>query len=82
MSMQLSETEQAYWAALKAQKQASKQTLTTAKPVRTMDDQGNPIKRKRHARLNSDGRTAASQRALERCARMVYDYDRDFDYES
>ena len=31
---------------------------------------------------NADGRTKQGQLALERCARMVYDDDRDYDYET
>jgi len=33
-------------------------------------------------RRNADGRTRKGQRALERAARLTYQYDRDFEYET
>lgn len=39
--------------------------------------QNMPAKQKK-VRRNADGRTARSQRLLEKHARMVYEHDRDF----
>lgn len=74
----MSEKETAYWAAIKAAKLAAKRAALAAAPRVPAPAPS----RVQPERRNADGRTARGQRALERCARMVYDHDRDFDYET